>query len=280
MEEIKAYIESGILELYVLGDISAEEKIQVEEMASKYPEIKTEIAEIERSLEAYALQNAVEPSENLRDRVMNSLLTNFADDTKFPTKPFTEPEETYIARDNIRALPTPKVNAFYKYAFAASLAALILSLFALYNTNARLKESEGQIASLQSANQRFANQVNLMDKEISVLHDPAVKLIKLQGTAKTPASKMMVAWNPVQKKVMIDLQSMKLAENDKDHQYQLWAIVDGKPVDLGVFDAKADTTGMMEMKPIANAVMFAVTLEKRGGVINPTMDQMVLAAKI
>lgn len=273
-------MESGMLELYVLGDLSAEEKLQVEEMASKYPEIKAEITAIEASLEAYALENAVEPSERLRDRVMNSLVTTFADDTRFPTKPFNEPEEKYTQPDNIRALPAPKVNAFYKYAFAASLAALIVSLFALYHTNSRLKESESQIAVLQSKNQSFANQVNLMDQEISIFHDPSVKLVKLQGTPKTPASKMMVAWSPEKKKVMIDLQSMKLAENDHAHQYQLWAIVDGKPVDLGVFDAKADSTGMMEMKPVANAAMFAVTLEKRGGVISPTMDQMVLAAKI
>jgi hypothetical protein len=280
VEDIKAYIESGILELYVLGDLSPEEKIQVEGMASKYPEIKAEMAEIEGSLEAYALENAVEPSAGLRDKVLNSLVTNFADDNKFPTKPFNEQAEVYTAHHNIRALPTAKTNSFYKYAFAASLAALIISLGALYNTNSRLNDSQGQIALLQSKNQSFANRVNLMDNEIGVFHDPSIKLIKLQGTPKTPASRMTVAWSPEKKKVMIDLQDMKLAENDQAHQYQLWAIVDGKPVDLGVFDAKADSTGMLEMKSVANAAVFAVTLEKRGGVASPTMDQMVLAAKI
>jgi anti-sigma-K factor RskA len=282
VEDIKVYIESGILELYVLGDLSAEEKAQVEEMALKYPEIKTEIIEIERSLEAYALENAVEPPENLREKVLNSLLTNFADDNKFPTKPFNEAEETYTTApyNNIKAITSPaKADSFYKYAFAASLAALIVSIGALYNTSSRLKESQGQIALLQSKNQGFANRVNLLDNEINIFHDPSVRIIKLQGT-KTPASQMTLAWSPQKKKVMIDMQNMKLAENDQAHQYQLWAIVDGKPVDLGVFDAKPDSTGMVEMKPVANAAVFAVTLEKRGGVSSPTMDQMVLAAKI
>ena len=53
MEDIKAYIESGILELYVLGDISAEERLQVEDMAQKYPEIKAEITEIEKSIKFF-----------------------------------------------------------------------------------------------------------------------------------------------------------------------------------------------------------------------------------
>lgn len=283
MEDIKAYIESGILELYVLGDLTPNEKLQVEDMASKYPEIRAELGEIERSLEAYALENAVEPSEQLRDKVLNSLLTNFADDNKFPTKPFVEreiTEEQFSQYDNIRALPTPATNSFYKYAFAASLAALIVSLGALYNTNSKLNDTQGQIALLQSRNQSFTNQVNYLENDVTVAHDATFKVIELQGTKKAPGDKLTMAWSPVKKKVMISLPDMKLAQNDKDHQYQLWAIVDGKPVDLGVFDAKSDTTsnGMLEMKSVANAVMFAVTLEKRGGVPSPTMDQMVVAA--
>ncbi|RKR85521.1 anti-sigma-K factor rskA [Mucilaginibacter gracilis] len=286
MEDIKAYIESGILELYVLGDLSPNEKLQVEEMAKMHPEISAELNDIQTALEAYAAENAIEPPAQLRDRVLNSLLTNFADDRNFNTKPFVERdeiEEDYAeTEDNIRALPTARPNSFYKYAFAASLAALIISLIALYNTSNRLSQSEGQIALLQSRNQSFANRVNYLDNEIDVFRDSSVKIIRLQGTPKAPASKLTLAWNPKKKQVMIDMKDMELAQNDKDHQYQLWAIVNNKPVDLGVFDAKPDTVTkyMLQMKPVANATVFAVTLEKRGGVPSPTMDQMVLAAKI
>jgi anti-sigma-K factor RskA len=283
VEKIEAYIESGILELYVLGDISPEEKLQVEEMALKHREIKAEIAEIERALEAYAFDNAVEPSADLRAKTLNSLVTSFADDDEFPTEEFLErddDDDVATPHDNVVAMPSAKANSFYKYAFAASMAALIASIVALFNLNNRLSESNGQIALLQSRNQSFASRVNLLDNEVNVFRDPLMKLIKLQGTPKSPASQLTVAWNPVKKKVMIDVQAMKLAANDQAHQYQLWAIVNGKPVDLGVFDAKADSTGMEEMKPIGNAVAFAVTLEKRGGVPSPTMSEMVVIATI
>ena len=36
VEDIKLYIESGILELYILGDVTHDEKLQVEEMALKH----------------------------------------------------------------------------------------------------------------------------------------------------------------------------------------------------------------------------------------------------
>lgn len=91
-----------------------------------------------------------------------------------------------------------------------------------------------------------------------------------------PSAKMMVAWSAVKKKVMIDMAGMQLPVNDASHQYQLWALVNGKPVDLGVFDrAEADTINMKLMKPVALAGAFAVTLEPRGGSVNPTMTEMV-----
>jgi len=282
VEDIKAYIETGILELYVIGDISQAEKLQVEEMAEKYLEIKAELAEIERSLEAYALENAIQPPDHLRDRVLNSLVTSFANDNSFPTKETTQKDdEDDIVQDNVVAFTSPRANNFYKYALAASILALIASVYGLISLNNQLKQSNDTIASLTLKNSSIANNVRYMQDELSIFHDTGVKLLKLQGLPKTPSDRLTVAWSPEKKKVMIDLQDMKLAANDEAHQYQLWAIVNGKPVDLGVFDAvKADTTGMLVMKPVSNAVMFAVTLEKRGGVPSPTMDQMVVAAKI
>ncbi|SHN35580.1 anti-sigma factor domain-containing protein [Mucilaginibacter sp. OK098] len=275
MEDIKAYIESGILELYVLGDISPEEKLQVETMAAKHPAIKAELDEIERSMELYAEHNAVEPAENLRSRVLNSILTNFGDDRNFDTK--TEP-----VKNNIIALPAPKTSSFYKYAFAACLALLIASGIALMNLYSKLQESNTQLAALQIDKQHFANRVNFVEGELGILRDTSFKFLKLNGTPHAPAgAAVTIAWSKDKHKVMVDMASVKMPVNDKAHQYQLWAIVAGKPVDLGVFDANPDSTDMREMKTIAalKTDAFAVTLEPRGGSINPTMDQMMVLGK-
>jgi hypothetical protein len=277
VEDIKAYIETGILELYVLGDITPDEKLQVEAMALKHPAVKAELDAIELSMELYAKENAIEPSENLRGRILGSILTNLGDDRNFTATPRHE-ESDFYEEDNIVVLSKPRANNFYKYAFAASLALLIASTIALVSVYSRLQQSNGQLIALQLQNQHFTNRVNLMDKELSVFRDPSFKLLKLQGT-KNPDMAVMVAFSPAKKKVMIDMRNMKLPQNDKDHQYQLWALVGGKPVDLGVFDAKADSAHMKEMKSIALADAFAVTLEPKGGSVNPTMDQMMVLGK-
>ena len=274
MEDLKAYIESGILELYVLGDVTPEEKLQVEEMALKHPAIKAELDEIEQSMEMYAENNAVEPPEHLRSRVLNSLLTNFGDDSTFKDKA-TE------TTSNIVTLPSRSSNSsFYQYAFAACLALLLASTIALVTLYNKLQRSNTQLAALQNDKQQFANRVNLMDEQLQVFRDASFKFLKLQATPKAPAgASITIAWSPARKKVMIDLGAMKMPKNDKQHQYQLWALVGNKPVDLGVFDASSDSTAMKQMKSIASADAFAVTLEPRGGSISPTMDEMMVIGK-
>lgn len=276
VEEVKAYIESGILELYVLGDISQDEKAQVEAMALKHPFVKAELAEIEKSMELFAGEHEIEPSAQLRNKVLNSLLTNLADDHTFPVK-------RSDAESKVVAMHQPAANAtnFYKYAFAACLALLLVSVAALFNVYNKLQRSTDQIAALSTQNQRISKTVSLQNDQLVVFRDTAYKMVHLPGTGKTASSSMTVAWSPAKKKVIIDMAGMNLPANDKDHQYQLWAIVDGKPVDLGVFDANVDTTsGMKVMKPVAAPQAFAVTLEPRGGSVNPTMANLTVIAKI
>jgi anti-sigma-K factor RskA len=273
VEDVKAYMESGILELYVLGDISPDEKHQVEAMALQHPAIKAELEAIEKSMELYAEVYAIEPSENLRGQVLNSLITNLGDDRNF------KPSHGSTQRAKVVEMGQQKSVNFFKYAFAACLALLLLSvatLFAVYN---KLKNTNSELVTMQLQTQKFSNKVNLMDHQLDIFRDPSFKIIKLDGTPKSPNAKLAVAWSPAKQQVMIDLGRMKLPANDDQHSYQLWALVDGKPVDLGVFNAADDSTGLIEMKSIARAQAFAVTLEARGGVASPTMANLVLVGK-
>ena len=271
MDNVQAYIESGILELYVLGNLTPEEKLQVEEMMAAHQTVRAEVDEIERAMEVYAHKNAVEPQENQRSRILNSLVVNLADDNNFSS--------IIKEEDNIIALP--RANNFYKYAFAASLALLLGVSVTLYNVNNKLEQSNDQLLALSQQNQQFAKTVSLKDQQISVFRDPTFKLIRLQGTEKTPESGLTIAWNPKSKKVMIDMVDMKLPSTDEAHQYQLWAIVDGKPVDLGVFNKPViDTADMVEMKSVALAQAFAVTREPKGGSRNPTLGEMVVVKNL
>jgi anti-sigma-K factor RskA len=279
LENIKEYIESGILELYVLGDLSSAEMAEVEAVSKLYPEVKTELEEIEQVMVKVADNFTLEPSSSVKENFFASI--SFSDNEE----KITETKETVI---ETRVIPmnNSRLN-FYKFALAACVALLLVSVVAIVNLNRNLQDSRQQIAQLETSNQSFANRVNYLDERasksdevLSVFTNADYKMVSLVGTPAFPESKILVAWNAKEQKVMIDLKSMKMPKNDQDHQYQLWALVDGKPVDLGVFDADDSSIGLKTMKSIGALQTFAVTLEPRGGSVSPTLEKLMVLGNI
>lgn len=286
MEEGKAYIESGILELYVLGELSTQEQHEVEAMAAKYPEVKAEITAIELAMEKYAMHNAIEPSAELESIILEKIgAATPAVQEKITASVIPVAVEPQQSTPTVALHPAgyeSKIRTL-RIALAACAALLLVAGIALYSAHTELGTAKNQIIALNQEKQRFASTVNYMtetNKELQTIADmpadPDWKTVRLAGTKMDPQAKMTVYWHTSGRHVMLDNSKMSLPKNDEAHQYQLWALVKGKPVDLGVFDVKADSSHiLLKMKEIAGAEAFAVTLEKRGGSPGPTMDQMI-----
>lgn len=73
MKPIIEFIESGVLELYVMGAASPEEIEMVEQMATTHPEVKAELEVISKTMESYALAQAVEPRKTVKSFVMATI---------------------------------------------------------------------------------------------------------------------------------------------------------------------------------------------------------------
>lgn len=266
MEEVKAYIESGILELYVLGQLTATECSEVEAMASKHAEVKAEITAIELAMEAYALENAIAPSAALQDKILAQFTETVAEPIVVPL---------YEVKNDVRIKTL-------RYALVACVALLVISVAALFSVYNQLKVANNQIVSLSSEKDKFASTVSKlqfdnagMQNQIDMTETTEWATVKLAGVANSPKAKMLVYWNKKNKSILINHSAMDLPKTDKAHEYQLWALVDGKPVSLGVFgDNAKDAVQQMETIPRAQA--FAVTIEPTGGSVNPTMEKMVV----
>ena len=72
----KEYIESGILESYVLGIATVGESAEVERMVSVHPEVEIELEAIRGTLENYALQYEKQPPAALKSKVMAAVFDN------------------------------------------------------------------------------------------------------------------------------------------------------------------------------------------------------------
>ncbi|MBC7863907.1 MAG: cupin domain-containing protein [Bacteroidia bacterium] len=73
MKTVAEFIESGVLELYVLGIATAEEFKAVEAMAAQHEEIRNEIEQISESLEMYAAANVEMPNPTIKPLLLASI---------------------------------------------------------------------------------------------------------------------------------------------------------------------------------------------------------------
>ncbi len=73
MNKVAAYIESGILELYVLGLANSNEIREVEQMLVAHAEIRKEVEEISKALEQYATRHAVAPHPAIKPLLIASI---------------------------------------------------------------------------------------------------------------------------------------------------------------------------------------------------------------
>ena len=71
--DINHYIETGVLDNYVLGSISERDKRAVECLSKIYPEINEELRKIQRSIEAFAKAGAVQPPKGLKTKILKEI---------------------------------------------------------------------------------------------------------------------------------------------------------------------------------------------------------------
>lgn len=67
------YINSGIIELYVMGALSVKESDEVTQLANLHPEIGAEIERVATTLESYAMTHAKEPGAEVKPMLMATL---------------------------------------------------------------------------------------------------------------------------------------------------------------------------------------------------------------
>lgn len=115
-----------------------------------------------------------------------------------------------------------------------------------------------------------------MQASLAVIADPSVQKVALNSVKEDVSAAATLYWNPEEKKTYFLRNA--LPEEPTEAQYQLWAIVRGKPVSMGLL-ALNDDAGLQEMEGIEKADAFAITLEPLGGSVNPTLDQMVVLGK-
>ena len=251
--EKQEIISSGLLEMFVIGAASSEESAHVELLRAQYPEVNEEIINIEKAFEAYAFANAVSPSLTVKNNI------------------FSEINSTNKTENIDNAISTGKVVSMSPLRNIAAAAAVLLLIgssvlnFFYYNkykdVNDKYAESQQQIAFL---NQHLTE----VDKDMSIVQSKYSEPVSLKGLEAAPEAAAKIFWMKNTGEVYVDPTNMPMAPAGK--QYQLWAIVDGKPVDAGMITSKdGKKYTIQKMKSFGKAQAFAITLETEVGNTQP-----------
>lgn len=71
--KIKEYIESGVLESYVLGSASEEETRQLLQLKKQYPEIQEALFQLETDMETFARHISIPPPPGMLEKIENGI---------------------------------------------------------------------------------------------------------------------------------------------------------------------------------------------------------------
>ncbi len=260
------YISSGVLELYVMGSLSATEEKEVEEMVAKHPEVAGELRKIEDAMEQYAFSHAKDAPVSAKEGLFSQI----------------DAREKKIPQLAVSKNEAPTVSASSKWLMAASVSIAVFASALAFKFWLDLNEVKQELAIVQQSNQELAlniqrtnNELKDSESYLDFIKNNDTKYVELKGLEISPESGAVVYWNEGSGEVLLTVRG--LPAPPAGMQYQLWGLKDGLPIDAGVFDTTGD---LQAMKTISAADAFAVTLEKAGGSPTPNLEALYMMGKL
>lgn len=271
--DIQAYIQSGIIESYVLGIASAEEVAELEILQLQFPEVAEAVSEFSSSIEEYSLKNAIAPPPVVKSNTMAAIKK----EQTFPpviSLPTGAPPTAVISAKHYSILRMFAAASVILFLVSGGLNLYLYKQYSQKSGDYRALLAERN--SLLVNNQVYQTHLRQWQSAAEMMADPAMAMIKMKGTAGREQNLATIFWNTTNKDVY--LMPNKLPHPSKGKQFQLWALVNGKPVDAGMLSP--DCEGVCKMKNIPQAQAFAITLENEGGSPTPNMQEMYVLGKV
>ncbi|WP_262732075.1 anti-sigma factor [Gaetbulibacter sp. NE] len=244
--KLHSFLQSGLIDKYILGTATPSEITEVEHYISTYPEAEEKYMKLQDNLEILAKANAVEAPMFILDSIHEAI----------DEKPVISLEPKKVKSK------TP----WYKYSIAASIAAFVFAGAAtmLYLQNqSLLKENQvvvDEIFDLRSDIEKNNSKLDDVMRQFMELNNPDTEKYVLRGNERAKDLKTVAYINAKEKTSMIDVVSLpKLPENQT---YQIWAELQDKMVNLGILDVA--NRKLKQIPYMEDALGLSITIEPKG----------------
>ena len=240
-KDLKAFLESDLLEKYLMDDISEEELHKVEYFIDGYSEAKDQFSSLEENLEIYAKSFSIPAPKEIKQNILDSI---------------KKEKHTVVSRVK------------WSYAAAASFAALLLCSVSVYlwNQNEILLNENNMVAhkikSLQNDMVETNSKLEDFKNQLTVLNKAETKKYIIKGNQRAKNLKTVAYINSDDKLSVLNIVS--LPELPDGQVFQMWANIDGKMVSLGVLE-KQEQKKLLSLPFKENAMSYNITIEPKGG---------------
>lgn len=257
--DVKVYIESGILELFVAGQLNDQDNREVQKVLLKYPEILREVLEIESAI--IKLSSAMSPGKN------KHLLQLIKDKLELGAK-------------DVKVISIEKATYnWLTYSGWAATLVVGVSLLWTINQNQELEikvaDTEIEKAFLEVQIDEAKTNLALKENLLNILRDRNIISVPLGGQGDFANSYAKVYWNTSDNSIYLDAQGLPNAPNGK--VWQVWSLTLNPltPTSLGIIaNFNEDDNKIFNIENTNESEAFAITLEPAGGSKTPTMEQL------
>jgi anti-sigma-K factor RskA len=262
---IKEYISSGIVESYVLGLLTAQERFEFEQYCQAYPELKEARTAFELALEKQAMENSIVPPADLKQKIASKI---FDENKTTPVIP-------------IQTAPPGKFN-WARFVAAASILLLLGTIWWSMNLKNENDKLKGDNAALQNSLKTTQDSIAQIIAMANHIQKEGMKMVGLNGTANSPKSFATVYWDTTSHDVYLLVNN--LPKPASDEQYQLWALLKTnnqlQTIDLGMLQLSQKPLQVYKMTNAQSAQAFAITLEKKDGNPEPNLQKIYVMSNL
>lgn len=256
MMDKKSLLENGLLEQYLLGELNAKECEQIERSLASDTELKECFDQLEKDFESIGLENAITPPAKVKSQLLENIQASKSNTTKVVELNKSNPPKFYLG-------------------IAASVAALLMvGSFWMYSQLNGVKE---QLQTVEADNTELNTTIETLNNKLAetstlyaAITNPDTEQYILIGNASLPEAKVVSYVNHKTKSIVINTE--RLPELDVDHDYQMWADVEGEMINMGVI---SKNKSLMAMAYIDDAESLNITIEPLGGNDHPTVERLV-----
>ncbi len=260
---------------YYLGALAPEEAAAVaEQLRNADPEIQQLCAEMQAVVAA--LPFAV-PEKQPDAQLKKKILAAVQNETQTVT-PATVVAGPFERTQWLEKAKARWIQASWGFAFALLAVTIGLGWYSR-GLQSRVDVLQNQLHINGQLVKALRTELSNRERIINLVGSPGVQIVDLNGLAVSPAADGRVYWDAAGNEAVLAVSNLPAPPTDKD--YQLWMLRGNQPVDAGVFAVDSTGTSVLQFATIAdgeNLAAFAVTLEPKGGVPQPTGQMYLLGA--